>query len=317
MAATMRGGRRCVPTRRRCGLPATAAASSALRRTPSMARWFRASTCSCVVGPGTRGLRLAELCAAAVSRLLSRPASASGRAVGSLVGASPGQSVIPSPANESPTNVNGRLTVIGKQAVELHFLCRGGGVLAQDIGNGCLGSLETGVSGDRKPLVVARSGMSIARLVITAVVVEGRRPGRGRPRLRSVQGLGIQARCPLSGRGRRGVRAAVAAAEDLTDRDRGGDGRVDRAAAQGTVRPGPGRRPGHDRLASATTTTTPRSPGPRSPGILTRGRAGHPATGQAPPVLLHPVRKPSNPTSPGRPTSPTTATSPTATDARS
>jgi hypothetical protein len=49
--------------------------------------------------------------------------------------------------------------------------------------------------------------------------------------------MDLHAAGPLPGRGRGGVRAAVAAAEDLTDRDRPRDGRADRPAPQGTGRP--------------------------------------------------------------------------------
>jgi hypothetical protein len=48
------------------------------------------------------------------------------------------------------------------------------------------------------------------------------------------------------------IQAAVPAAEHLTGRDRARDRRVDHPDPQGTHRSGPGRRGGHDRLASGT-----------------------------------------------------------------
>ena len=78
--------------------------------------------------------------------------------------------------------------------------------------------------------------MSLARLVITAVDVEGRSQERGRPRLRGLPVLGAAAGAPLRGRGRGGVRAAVAAAALQPASGRPGGRGPDRPAPQGADR---------------------------------------------------------------------------------
>jgi hypothetical protein len=67
--------------------------------------------------------------------------------------------------------------------------------------------------------------MSKGRLVITAVTVE-KRPVSEVAGLRGRPVLGLRAAGPLPGRGRGGVRAAVPAAEDLSDRDKRRRGRL-------------------------------------------------------------------------------------------
>ena len=108
--------------------------------------------------------------------------------------------------------------------------------------------------------------MSKARLVITAVVTEGRSQGEVARGLRGVAGVGLAAGGPVPGRGRGGVRAAVPAAEDLpgaiAPRHRGPDRR-------GCARSWPGR---------AWTPGRTRSPGTWAPppghGVAPRRSAG-------------------------------------------
>ena len=69
--------------------------------------------------------------------------------------------------------------------------------------------------------------MSKARLVITAVIVESAPVSEVARSLRGFPVLDVTAAGPLPGRGRGGVRAAVAAAEDLTAGDPRGHGRAD------------------------------------------------------------------------------------------
>ncbi len=114
-------------------------------------------------------------------------------------------------------------------------------------------------------------------------------PGqRGRAGLRGRPVLGLRAAGPLPGRGRRSVRAAVPAAEDLPLRDQRRRRRPDHPSAQGPRRPGPGRRPADHRLAPAAA-----SPGQRlgrdRQQVPEPGRAGHSRPGQAAEVVLHPV----------------------------
>src|SRR5258708_6743361 len=127
--------------------------------------------------------------------------------------------------------------------------------------------------------------MSKARLVITAVTVE-KRPVSEVARAYGVARSWVYALLdPLQGRGRGSVRAAVPAAEDLPDRDQRRRGRPDHPAAQGTVRPGPRRRPADHRLAPAAA-----SPGQRlgrdRQQVPDPGRAGHPEPRQAAEVVL-------------------------------
>ena len=113
-------------------------------------------------------------------------------------------------------------------------------------------------------------------------------PGRGRPDLRRLQGLGLQAHRPLQGRGRGRLRTAIPTTEDLT-------------AAHSTqvvelilqLR---------EKLATAGLDAGPDTiawhlehhhgsqvPGPPSADTCPR-RPGHPRTEEAPEVLLRPVR---------------------------
>ena len=107
--------------------------------------------------------------------------------------------------------------------------------------------------------------------------------------LRRLPGLGQPAHGPLPSRGRGRVRAALAAPRSPPERDPAADGRAGPAAAQAAGRGGPGRRRGHDRLAPG-----PHHPRPLSRAtinrILTRAGAVVPGAGQAPQVLLHPLR---------------------------
>ena len=146
---------------------------------------------------------------------------------------------------------------------------------------------------------------SKARLVITALFVDHQTPAEVAARygVHRAWVYKLKARYEAEGeaalepRSRRPKTSPTALA--------GRGGRPDRAAAQGTDRRRPGRRPRDHRLA-------PRPP-PRPPGVPVhhqppphRGRAGHPRAEEATEVLLHPVRSRRCPTRPGSPTSPTT-----------
>src|SRR5215472_2463006 len=119
--------------------------------------------------------------------------------------------------------------------------------------------------------------MSKARLVITAVTVE-RRPV-----------LGLYAAGPLRRGGRGGVRAAVAAAEELPAGAAGGHCRLDHRPAEGAGWAGPGRRATEDRLAPGTPPSHPGSTRHDQP-VPDPGRAGGPRAVQAPQVVVYPVR---------------------------
>jgi hypothetical protein len=139
---------------------------------------------------------------------------------------------------------------------------------------------------------------------------------RGRPQLRGRPVVDLRAAGPLPGRRGGGVRAAVAAAEDLASRDQRRHCRADRRAAQGTVRAGawtPARTP-----SAGTCATITRSPSRRRPSAGTSpARAWSPPSrpgGRSPPASGLP---PTCPTSAGSPTSPTTGSpGPTAAPAR-
>ncbi len=120
--------------------------------------------------------------------------------------------------------------------------------------------------------------------------VRGPHSRRGSPPVRRLPGLGQPPGRPVPGRGRSRVRAAVPAAEDLTRRDQSRGRRPDRPAPQGTLRPGPGRRPGHDRLASASPAPGHGLASDRQP-VPDPARRRHPPAAQAAQVLLHPVRR--------------------------
>ena len=149
--------------------------------------------------------------------------------------------------------------------------------------------------------------MSKARLVITAVVVEGRSVRRGRPRLRGRPGRGCTSWWPATGpRARR--RSSRGPGDRKTSPTAIAPTTVELivAAAQGAGRAGPGRRAGHDRLAPR-----PPPPGRRCSRAtidrhLTPARPGHPEPQQAAQVVLHPLRRRAAQRDAGRPTSPTT-----------
>ena len=100
-----------------------------------------------------------------------------------------------------------------------------------------------------------RRRMSKARLVITAVVVEGRTQGEVARAYGVSQGVDQPAAGPLPGRGRGGVLAAVAAAEDLAAPSIAATieliVRVRKELSRGRA----GRRPGHHRAGIWPTTT--------------------------------------------------------------
>ena len=114
-------------------------------------------------------------------------------------------------------------------------------------------------------------------------------PGGSCSGLRRVEGLGQQAARPLPRGRRRGVRAAVAAAQDVTHRDPRRDRRVDPRASTITHPPRSRRGTGHDPLASRT------PPRDQRVGLDDRPhpdpcRTGHPRTQETATVVLHPVR---------------------------
>ena len=118
--------------------------------------------------------------------------------------------------------------------------------------------------------------MSKARLVITALFIDGPDPGRGRRPLRRAPVLGLQAQGPLQAEGE-------AAFEPRSRRPRASPTATPPAtvelilrAAQGAGRGRPGRRPGHHRLAPGPAPQRHGLTRPRSPGILARGRARRP-----------------------------------------
>jgi hypothetical protein len=110
-------------------------------------------------------------------------------------------------------------------------------------------------------------------------------PGGGGPAVRGLPGLDQPAAGPLPGRGRGGVRAAVPAAEDLSERDQSWHRGADHPAAQGAGRAGPGRRAAHHRLAPGPPSSGHGVGGHRQP-LPHPGRAGHPATREAADVVL-------------------------------
>jgi hypothetical protein len=115
-------------------------------------------------------------------------------------------------------------------------------------------------------------------------------PGRGGPGVRGVSGLGVEAGGPVPGRGRGRVRAAVPAAEDLTERDQRPGRRSDRAAAQGPGRAGPGRRAGDHLLAPGTPPPAHGVTGDHQP-VPDPARAGHARAAQTPALVLPAVRR--------------------------
>jgi hypothetical protein len=80
-------------------------------------------------------------------------------------------------------------------------------------------------------------------------------PGRGRRRVRRLEGLGQQAGGPLPGRGGGSVRATVSAPRQKPNRASRGHRATDHRAAREAHRRGPGRRTGHHRLAPDRGTT--------------------------------------------------------------
>ena len=123
--------------------------------------------------------------------------------------------------------------------------------------------------------------MSKVRLVITAVVTEGRSQDEVARACGVSQGWvsRLVARYRPGGRGR--VRAAVAAAEDLARSDPGQHGRADHRAEEGPGWAGPGRRAADDCLA----------PGPPSPHPGVTGD-GQPLPGPGRLVTPDPAKRP-------------------------
>ena len=129
--------------------------------------------------------------------------------------------------------------------------------------------------------------------------------GRGGPRLRGVPGLGLPAGGPLPGRGGGGVRAAVAAAEDLAGGGQRRCGAADHRLAQGADR-GRAWTPGRTRSPGTWSTITRSRVSPATISrYLTRARAGHPRAAQTAAARLTSGSPPSCPTSAGSPTSST------------
>jgi hypothetical protein len=116
----------------------------------------------------------------------------------------------------------------------------------------------------------------------------GSYPGRGRRRVRRLEGLGQQAGDPLPGRGGGSVRATVSAPRQKPNRASRGHRATDHRAAREAHRRGPGRRTRHHRLAP--------DPAPHPGGVGVHhqplpdpGRPGHRPAEEAPEILLHPV----------------------------
>jgi hypothetical protein len=129
--------------------------------------------------------------------------------------------------------------------------------------------------------------MSKARLVITAVIVEGRGQGEAARADGVAQGwsAGWWRATGLRGGG---VRAPITASEDLTHRDQRQHRRADHPAAETAVRARPRRRARHHRLA----------PGPAPPARRVASddqplphcpRPGHPAAQETAPLVLGPL----------------------------
>jgi hypothetical protein len=116
----------------------------------------------------------------------------------------------------------------------------------------------------------------------------GAESGGDSPPVRGLPGLDQPAAGPVPGRGRGGVRAAVAAAEGLTERDRTGHRGPNRAASEGAVRAGPGRRAADHRLAPGALPRHHGVGGDRQP-VPDPGRAGHPRPVQAAGIVLHQI----------------------------
>jgi hypothetical protein len=93
--------------------------------------------------------------------------------------------------------------------------------------------------------------MSMARLVITAVTVEGRSKSEVGPGLRSFPGLGAEAGAPLPAGGPGRVRTPIAATAQQSAGGRSGGGGPDRPAAQDANHEGCERWHGDDRRSSA------------------------------------------------------------------
>ena len=112
-------------------------------------------------------------------------------------------------------------------------------MIPQDIPDRCLKTSRT----------VVRLLVSKARLVITAVVLEGRLGlSEVVPRLRRFEVLGLRAARPLPRRGRSRVRTPLAPPAPAPDRDPRSHGRADRAPTQSSC-PGHGLDAGPDTIA--------------------------------------------------------------------
>ena len=152
--------------------------------------------------------------------------------------------------------------------------------------------------------------MSKARLVITAVVIEGRSQGEVARGLRRVPGLGFPAGRPVPGRRRGRVRAAVPAPQDRT----AATPRRPSISSSGSARnwaPRSGRRGPHHQVAPRTTITRSSAAGD---GLAVPDGQGwwSPSRRSARNGLTSGSR-PRSPTKAGRPTSPTIPVSPSRT----
>ena len=134
------------------------------------------------------------------------------------------------------------------------------------------------------------SFVSKARLVITAVIVEGRTQAEVAATYGVSQVWVYQADGPLPGRGRGRVRAAVPTARrPHRPRSTGDWSTLILAAPQRAGRRRPGRRPRHHRLAPRAPPPGHRVPVDDQPPPDPR-RTRHPRAEEATQVLLHPVR---------------------------
>ncbi len=113
---------------------------------------------------------------------------------------------------------------------------------------------------------------------------------RGGPHLRGCPVVDLRVAGPLPGRGRGGVRAAVAAAGNVPGRDQRRDCPAHHRVAEGAVRAGPGRRAAHHRLAPGAPPPDPGIGGDGQP-VPDPGRVSHSRAEEAAEVVLHPVRR--------------------------
>src|SRR5262245_28900077 len=130
--------------------------------------------------------------------------------------------------------------------------------------------------------------MSKARLVITAVVAEGRSQGEVARQYGVSQGWVSKLVARYRAEGEAASGPPVPAAEDLAERDRGRGRRPDRAAAEGPGGAGPGRRAAHHCLAPGTPPPDPGLGGHDQP-VPDGPRPGHCRRVEAAEELLHPI----------------------------